>query len=179
MTKPRWLALAAAMLALFFPVTSLAEEKSQGVEDTYRIGVNALKVGDTALAKKCFEAVLTHQPGHANARYQLLNLNRRGPEMAAKARAMKLRKVMIAKVEFTETPLAEALEALEALIDKETKGEYVANFIVQDPGGSLQGRAISLQLKGVPASSVLDYMLQMTGAVARYEEFAIVVKPAG
>jgi len=155
------------------------EETTAKVAALYQQGLTALEEGDAGLARQCFTAVLQAQPNNGNARFQLLNLKQRGPQLAAKGRKKKLEQVKVPKVDFSGTTVPEAVEALGILIDKETEGKFIPNFIVQDPKGIFATRPITMKLGAVPASVVLEYILRMGDASVRYDEFAIVIRPLG
>ncbi|NNC88681.1 MAG: hypothetical protein HKN82_09515 [Akkermansiaceae bacterium] len=170
----------AAVMALGSAAWAPAQEGGgNSVALNYQLGLDALKDGNANLARQCFEAVLQTQPNHANARYHLLNLRNRGPELAAKARKLQMEKIKIPKVDFRDSTLPEALGALAAIIDKQTDGGFAPNFIVQDPAGAFEKRPVTMTLNQVPASVVFDYILNLANASARYDEHAIVVKPIG
>lgn len=156
-----------------------AENRARQVEILYQQGVSALKDGDTTTAAQMFREVLRRQPSHGNARYQLLNLSRARPDLAAKVRQRKLTQIRVPKVRFDDTTFSDALEVLDAMITKETDGEFSANFVVQDPHGQLGDQLVTMQLGAVPANVVLDYLLGMVNAKARYDEHAIVIQPIG
>ena len=169
------------MLALSVSLEAITaqEERVQKVATLYQQGVIALRDGDTNLAGACFREVLVLQPDHGNARYQLLSLNQRKPDLAAKARQRKLAQIKIPKVDFDESEFGEVIEALAILISKETKGEFAPNFVIQDPHGLLENRKITMKLGSVPANVLLDYVLKMANAKVRYDEHAIVIAPLG
>ena len=112
-------------------------------------------------------------------RYQLLNLSKSRPDLAAKVRERKLSQIKLPKVNFDNASFRDAIETLDVLIAKETKGEFAPNFIIQDPHGQLEGSTITMQLGGVPANVLLDYVLKMANARARFDEHAIVLQPIG
>jgi hypothetical protein len=143
----------------------------------YKQGLSALKEGDANLARQSFLEVLRKQPRHVNARIQLDRLRGRSGELAATRRKQKLASIKIVKVDYEEVTLQEALEALSLMIDKQTEGKFAANFVIQDPGGHLDHRPVSLQLSNVPAHVVLKHLLTLADARERYDEYAIVVKP--
>jgi hypothetical protein len=109
----------------------------------------------------------------------LKELSLQSNRFAAKRRELKMTEVKLPKVEFDEVSLAEALDAINALVGKETKGEYTPNFVVEDPQNVLEGRKFSLKLGAVPAAVALKYTLESTRATARYDEHAIVIRPLG
>jgi hypothetical protein len=49
--------------------------------------------------------------------------------------------------------------------------------MVQDPSSKLAGQTVTLQIKGVPAKAVLDMMLKQVGAVRKYEQHAVIIRP--
>jgi hypothetical protein len=169
-----WLALCAGAWA--DPAKETTASKAAGL---YQQGLTALEDGDAILARQSFTEVLRLQPSHGNARYQILNLKQRGPQLAAKVRKKKLEQVKVPRVNFDNTTLPEALEALGIMIDKETGGKFAPNFVVQDPKGLFDSRPISMKLGAVPANVVLEYILRMADATARYDEYAIVIRPLG
>ena len=167
-----WLALCAGAWA-----DTAKEEASAQVATLYKQGLEALEEGKAQTARECFTAVLRIQPSHGNARYQLLSLKNRGPQLAATVRKKKLTQIKVPKVDFDQVTLSEAIEALGILIEKETEGKFTPNFIVQDPKGVFASRPITMKLGAVPANVVFDYILRMGSATARYDEFAIVIRP--
>ena len=138
-----------------------------------------MKQGEVETAKQCFEAALRIQPSHAHARYQLKQLPHLRGSLLARKRELQLQKVTVPSVDFDEATLEEALESLSTLIAKETEEKFSPNFILQDPDEVLADRTFSLKLGKVPASQVLKYALESTGASARFEEHAIVIHPRG
>ena len=155
------------------------ETTATKVAGLYQQGLTALEDGDAILARQCFTEVLRLQPSHGNARYQILNLKQRGPQLAAKVRKKKLEQIKVPKVDFDDTTLPDAVEALGIMIDKETEGKFAPNFVVQDPKGLFDSRPISMTLGAVPANVVLEYILRMGDATVRYDEYAIVIRPLG
>lgn len=155
------------------------EEAATKAATLYKQGTEALKDGNAVLARQCFTAVLQIQPSHGNARYQMLQLKQRGPKLAATVRKNKLAQVKVPKVDFDEITVTDAIEALGILVEKETEGKFSPNFIVQDPKAIFESRPITMKLGTVPASVVLEYILRLGDGSARYDEFAIVIRPLG
>lgn len=162
--------LAAAPLAT-------AQGSGNQAEQSYKAGLAAVEKGDQAAAKTAFEHALKLNPSHANARFHLLQLRGAGGRMAAKAREIKLQKVVLATVQFDDVSLQEALEAIDLLVRKATKEQFSPNFVVQDSTGELAEKKVTLQLKNVPAHMVLKYTLDLTQSAARYDEHAILIHP--
>ncbi|HEY8962591.1 MAG TPA: tetratricopeptide repeat protein [Luteolibacter sp.] len=173
--KTRLFLLSCALLAA---QASFAEPiPKPSPEVFYQKGVKAVEAGDVAEAKSNFEQALQLDPNHANARYQLAELQRNAGRIAAKGREGKLSSVIIPSLEFRAADLNDALTALGQMVEKESKGAVTLNFIVDDPGAKLAPQKVTLQLKNIPAKSALDYLLTQVGAKARFDEHAVVITP--
>lgn len=155
---------------------ALGEPVKRSAESYYRQGLAAEKAGDPATAKAAYTAALRTNPNHANARYHLGQLKINSGSIAAKGRAAKFGAVMIPKFQMEGTTLKESLQALQVMVEKESKEEVAPNFIVQDPQGKLDAAKITLNLKNVPAKVVLTYVLEQGGAKARFDEHAILIQ---
>lgn len=169
-------------------VTLLIAPPGLGQQDTspaaradllYRQGLAAVQKGDKETAQKAFEGALRINPGHANARYHLLQLRGTGERLAAKARQLKLQQVKLPVVNFDNVTLEEAVQAIDLLVRKETKETFAPNFVIQDSSGELAKRPITLQLRNVPAHVALKYTLDLARATVRYDEHAILIQPLG
>lgn len=161
--------------ALSLPVS--AETPAQRAELLYRQGQAAEQAGDPEAARKAYTEALQANPGHPHARYSLGQLKITAPALAAKGREAKFSSVMIPELKLDEAPLKDSLEALQVIIEKQSKEQVIPNFIIQDPKASLSTVKISLVLKNTPAKAVLQYILDQAGAKARHDEHAIVIAP--
>ena len=63
------------------------------------------------------------------------------------------------------------------LVEQKSDKKFSPNFMIQDPDKKLGEQLVTLQVKAVPAKAVFEMLLQQAGAVAKYEEHAIIVKP--
>jgi len=160
---------------------AMAQDESPraSASEWYRQGIRAMERGDIETARQCFHEVLRLRPSNMNARYQLRQLTLRKGTLLAKRRESQLKAVTIPRVDFADLNLREALDALGTLVERETNGKFIPNFVVQDPAGVLDNRRFSLQLSQIPATVVLKYALENAHATARFDEHAIVVKPLG
>ena len=145
--------------------------------EIYKQGMIAVSEGNAKAAEAAFKEVLRLQPAHANARYQLAELKQNQGSLAARQRSKKMGEFVIPQVDFDKVELAEAVAALAIMVEEQSKGKFAPNFMVQDPSNKFADQTVTLQVKGVPASAVLDMMLKQTGAVAKYEEHAIIIRP--
>jgi tetratricopeptide (TPR) repeat protein len=148
---------------------------AQQAEAAYQKGVAAEKAGDGATAQRSYLQALQLNPNHPDARYKVGELKHTVGAISAKGREAKFGQTVIPKIIIDGAPLSEALQALTLALEKAAPDETVPSFIVEDPDKSLDGARISLQLKGVPAKGVLDYILAQSGAKARFDEHAVVI----
>ena len=154
-----------------------AQTASQQAEKFYRAGKAAERAGDPDAARKAYTAALQANPRHANARYSLGQLKLTASSSAARGREAKFAAVVVPEYKLDEASLQEALAALRLIVEKESGGEVMPNFVVQDPQGALASAKITLVLNKVPAVGVLRYVLEQADAKARHDEHAIVITP--
>ncbi|MDB4809448.1 STN domain-containing protein, partial [bacterium] len=57
--------------------------------------------------------------------------------------------------------------------------KLAANFVLRDPKVKVSNQEVTLKMKNIPASVALRYVLDGTGATAKFDEHAIVIKPLG
>lgn len=166
-----------ALLALS-PCAS-AQRPASNVSTLYKQGLQAIKVGEAAVAQAKFEQVLRLQPNHPNAKFQLRQLKLGGGLLGAKKRELQLQKVKVPAVDFDQLTLREALGALNEMVLQQTEKKFAPNFVIRDPDGIFDTRRFSLKLGSLPASVVLKYCVENVGAKVRYDEHAILVSPVG
>lgn len=154
-----------------------SESRAEKVQVLYKQGVVALQEGDSTLARQSFLAALRIDPGHVNSRIQLDRLKGRGGEMAALKREHQLKSYVIPKVDYDEITMPEALQALSTVVEQQSEGKFIPNFVVRDPGKAFDGRPITLQLRGVPATVVLKHLLDLADARATFDAHVIAVTP--
>jgi tetratricopeptide (TPR) repeat protein len=143
----------------------------------YRRGMAAEQAGDPTAAREAYELALKLNPQHANARYRLGQLKINRGVVAAKGREAKIGAVMLPEIHLEGASVKESLDALAIMIEKQSEGEVTPNFIIQDPEAKLAEAKISFQLKNVPVSAVLNYILTQSRAKVKYDEYAVVVSP--
>ena len=169
------------LVAAAFTSPAIAEKAAQSparkAESYYRQGIAAEKAGDPAAAIKAYQAALKVNPKHANAQYSLGQVKINSKAIAARGREAKLGAVVIPEFKLAQASLKDALEALELMVEKESKGAQAPSFIIQDPKGLLAKSEVTLVLKNTPTKVIMKYLLDQTGTKARYDEYAIVITP--
>ena len=154
-----------------------APTPAQLSEAYYAKGIAAEKAGDAEGARLAYTKALQANPNHANCRYRLNQLKIDGGAIAAKGREAKFNKVIIPVINLADATLQESIDALTLILNKESKGEFTANFLIQDPQKKLAEAKITLSLKNIPASAVIKYVLTQANAKARYDEHVVVIEP--
>lgn len=171
------LAASVWVLAWLAPPAQAQQTAAEKSNAFYQQGLAAEKTGNPEVAKAAYEAALKTNPHHANARYRLGQVQTNSTKIAAVGRKNKLDTVIIPEFKIDEATFKEALAALSALMEKESKGEMQPNFIVQDASGALNEAKVSLVLKSTPAGAILNYLMEQAHAKARFDEHAIVLTP--
>jgi len=174
-----------SILSLIVAATLVSQASAQApapptapqAEVLYRQGLAAEKAGDPVAAQKAYAAALKADPKHANARYSLGQLKLNAGSISAKGREAKFGTVMVPVFNLDAATLQEALDALQVIVIKESKQQVTPNFIIQDPRKELAEVKITLKLKSMPAKAVMQYLMEQSGAKARYDEHAIVITP--
>lgn len=168
-------------LLLGLVLLASAPVQADPADQAYAQGLAAMQQGDPAKARASFQKALALRLDHAYARYQLGRLKSQAGTLVAKKRARQLSAVVLPSIDFREVALSDALAALNQMVETQSGQNggktFTPNFMVQDPSGKLKDREVTLTLKNVPAKSALDYILNACGAMARYDEHAIVVRP--
>ena len=164
-------------LIVMLAVLATLPVRADTAADLYKQGLSAVEEGNVRAAELAFKEVLRLQPGNANARYQLGELQRNQGSIAARARSRELEKYQLAQIDFSKTEVSEAIVALSMMIEKKSEGKFSPNFMIQDPGNKLANREVTLQVKNLPAKVALDMILAQAGASARYEQHAIIIRP--
>lgn len=164
----------------FFALPSLQAQQVNVAREANAAYITALaheNSGDAAAAKAAYEKALKLDPRHAKARYRLGQLKLNYDRIIAKGQQQKISSVMIPEFNVDDADFSEALRALAIHVEKESKQEIAPNFIVQDPSNELQSRKVTLKMKNVPSGEILNYMLQMAKAKARFDKHAVVIMP--
>lgn len=168
------LLIAGAVTALAAPA---ALTPAQQADAYFAKGLAAENAGEVDAARSAYTKALQLNPDLANCRFRLKELELSKGTVAAKGREAKFGKVIVPVFQLDGATLQEALNALSLIIDKESKNQVAANFVVQDPNSKLAASKITLNLKSVPASAVMKYLMTQANAKARYDEHAVVIEP--
>ncbi len=133
--------------------------------------------GEIEAARAAFTEILSIQPNHGHARYQLSQLKSNHSRILLSRRKALFKKTKIAKIDFEEAPLSEVLETLDYLTAKSTDKKFTPNFIIQDSKGVLKQAKVTLALSNIPLAAALKYSLEQAGASVRYDAHATIITP--
>ena len=184
MKTTQWIACLPILLVASGPLNGQQAASPTGgasppvsAETFYRKGLAAESAGDPATAARAYAEALRIQPRHVQARFRLGELRRNGASIAAKGRENRFNAVNLPQVRFEDATLQDSLDALAAMIARESKEKVTPSFIIQDPQGKLNEAKIRLELRNVPSGAVLRYVLDQAKAKARFDEHAIIIRP--
>jgi hypothetical protein len=145
------------------------------IQELYQRAVTEMNQGKVAAAEQDFQAILRAQPQHPQALYALNLLKSNRANYAARSRLHRMKAIQIDRVDYADASLTEALESLSAQVTKASADKFVPNFIVKDPQKKFESAQLTLQLQNVPASQVLNYIVDHVQAKVLYEEHAILI----
>lgn len=173
------LALVTCALVMTQALANAAEPPPATSASLYQQGIAAVDAGDPLAARTFFTQALKADPNNANARFQLMEVQKNASSIASKGREIKFGKVPIEKLLLDGASLREALDVISKQVSIGSKEEISPNFIIQDEKGLFASKQITLRLNGVPAKAALEYVLSQAGGKARFDEHAIVITPRG
>ena len=159
------------------PANPPKQTAAQASQAYYLKGQAAEKAGDAEAAKQAYTEALKLNPDNANARYCLAQVKIDAASISAKGREAKFGDVMVPEYNLEDSTLAEALEFLRTIVEKQSQGKVAPNFVIQDPKNQFADNKIKIRLKNTPARAVMKYLMEISGGKARYDDFAIVVTP--
>lgn len=153
------------------------EKKAEHLQAMYNMAERAYKDGDINAARQTLRALLAEKPsyGQAIALQRQLQLN--GDRMVLAKKKRVFNAVILEQVDYKELTLAQAIKLLGSSVETSSKGKVVPNFVIQDPKRYLGNESIDLQLKNIPAGTVLEHLMKETGCTATFTTYTISIKP--
>lgn len=150
------------------------------LQETYNQGVLLYNKGQYGEALANFEKVLAERPDFIYARNYLAKCQTAiskglGPKNDLEGR---LSKVIIPEINVSEAPLGDVLDYLSSLATDRSGGSLALNFLYKGSAEQREGTLISLNLRSVPMSEAIKYVVQLSGSTVRYEEHAVVITPS-
>lgn len=175
--KPHLVRLGVRLAFIFVMAAGLGvAQAADDLENLFQMGRAAYYKGDLEQAHQLLSMVEAQNPRHQETRILLGDIR-----LKLKATGNSLRKkyegVKLAKIEFSDVTLQEALDGLRILAKNSSNGQVVPNFIVTDP--ILKAKALSLTLTDVPLTQAIEYVARIVGARAAYDNHAVLFSSAG
>jgi hypothetical protein len=146
------------------------------IENLFKMGREAYYKGDLEQAQQLLTMVAAQNPRHQETRILLGDIRTKLRTTAGSSLKKKYEGVKLAKIEFTDVTLQEALEGLRALSKNASGGQVVPNFIVTDP--KIGTNKVSLTLTDMPLTTAIDYVAKVSGAKATYDQHAVLFTSA-
>lgn len=173
------------LAVLTFSNISMAEQSSrqtrlnqkQQVASYYKIAEQAFQAGDKAKTTKALRKALAINPKHGPSYALAIKLKKSGSAFKVKARETQFGSVMLPVVDLQDEPLSEALRILSTLVEEKSNQTVFPNFVIQDKSSTLKDKPITLNMKNVPAKVVLEYLMNMAHASAKFDEYATTIRP--
>ena len=146
------------------------------IENLFQMGRAAYYKGDLEQAQQLLTMVAAQNPRHQETRILLGDIRTKLKSTAGSSLKKKYEGVKLAKIEFTDVTLQEALDGLRALSKNASGGQVVPNFLVTDP--KLSEKKISITLTDMPLTTAIDYVARVTGTKATYDLHAVLFTSA-
>ena len=147
------------------------------LENLFQMGRTAYYKGDLEQAHQLLSMVAQQNPRHQETRILLGDIRMKLKATAGSSLKKKYEGIKLAKIEFADVTLPEALEGLRVMSKNASNGQVVPNFIVTDQ--TLKTKMVSLSLTDVPLTQAIEYVARIAGAKASYDNHAVLFTGAG
>lgn len=158
-------------------ISKSRQSQSQQIAQYYKQAEKAYSDGDLAGTKSALRNVFAIDRNHGPSYALALKLKGSGSDFKIKARQRQLAAVIIPQVEFDQMPLGDALRNLSTLVEETSKDKVIPNFVIQDASNTLKTVPVTLNMKQVPATVILEYLMNLSNATAKFDQYAITIKP--
>ena len=169
-------ALAIAGVAAFAPAAWAQGEKGSP-RDCYEKGRVAFYQKRYDVAKPYFIKVLKAVPNYGPAKAMLATILEAEKKAGAENTMLGwCKRLKLPKIEVEEATLEEVITFVRVKSRELTKGAWEPNFIVRLAKGEEMPR-VTISLRNVPVTYVVQKMAELSGLGVRYDEHAITVAP--
>jgi len=155
------------------------QQRAQQVELFYNMAVRAYEDGDVNAAREALRSSLALNRSHAHSIALARRMKIGGNQTVLAKRKRIFDNVMIPLIDLSEASVKDAINILAKIVETQSNGKVIANFIIQDRGKRLDGIKITLKLKNVPAGDVLNHLLRSSGASANFGKYTTIIRPRG
>lgn len=147
------------------------EERDKKVELYYNLALKAYENEEYVAAQKALISALNLNPDHAPA----LALDE---DNEIKLRWYYFEKTIIPMVHYDGISFQEAITGLEEMIQRESNGKLIPNFVIIDKEGIIKNVKISLKLQNVPARRLFYHLVDSAGAKVRLCKYTTSIRPS-
>jgi hypothetical protein len=170
-----------AALAALWVVAPIGSAFGQGktIQQLFRESEKLYEAQQFEEALKGFEAIVRKEPRFAHARSYAAKCREAIAAGARPTRSLEgqLAQITLDNVEFVEADLASVFEYLSLRSEELSGGKVVPNFIYKGSDEQKRKTTVTLKLRNIPLTRVIDYVGQLTGIRFTYDEFAVVASP--
>ena len=153
------------------------KQRAEQVELFYSMAERAYEDGDIKAARESLRSALALNRSHAHSIALARKMRTGGNQTVLAKRKRIFNAVMVPRVELDEASLRDAIKVLAMVVEKESKGKVIPNFVIQDKHKVLDEAKITLKLRNVPAGDVLDHLLRSAGASASFGKYTTIIRP--
>ena len=173
------LALSCSTLVGQDSISKARQIQANKVEAFYKQAEQAYQNGDRAGAQSALRNVFAIDRNHGPSYALALKLKGSGNDFKIKARQRQLAAVILPIVDLDAMPLDAALRKFSKLVEETSKDKVIPNFVIHAKSNTLKNKPVTLNMKQVPANVVLDYLMNLSSATAKFDQYAIIIKPRG
>ncbi len=170
-TESKTLAMAAAALLTFSGSSPLWSQNQDNINALFHKGRSAYYAGKMDVAYQLLSQVAAANPQHFETQALLAQIKSQ-MKPGGSSLQVTYSSVILAKVDFADVTLQEALQGLSVLSKNASAGKVIPNFIVKSP--ELNAARVTLSLNNVPLNEVISYLGELTGSKASYDKHAVI-----
>lgn len=171
------LALSCSTLIAQDSISKARQAQVLKAEAFYKQAEQAYIDGDLQGSKSALRNVFAIDRNHGPAYALSLKLKGSGNTFKIKARQRQLAAVILPMVDFDAMPLSDALRTFSKLVEETSKDKVIPNFVIHDSSNTLKDKPVTLNMKQVPANVVLEYLMNLSNSTAKFDQYAIAIKP--
>lgn len=150
-------------------------------QELYQESVKLYQAQKYEEALKNFEAIVRQEPRFVHARSYAAKCREAIAAGKKPTHSLEgqLAQLTVNQVEFVNTDLGSVFEYLSQQSEELSGGKVVANFIYEGTDEQKRNTTVTLKLRNVPFTRLLDYIGQLSNTRFTYDEFAVVARPGG
>ncbi|MGJ8655393.1 MAG: hypothetical protein ACSHX6_03000 [Akkermansiaceae bacterium] len=152
-------------------------ERAKQVELFYNMAEKAYQDGDVDAARESLRSALALNGRHAHSIALARRMQTSGNQTVLARRKRIFSSVMVPLIDLNEANVKDAVNVLAKIVETESKGKVIPNFVIQDKNNVLEDSKISIKLKNVPAGDVLEHLLRASASTASFGKYTTIIRP--